>query len=228
VILDAIQEWILRVAKAPVARFGASKKETPEICIVELGGTLGDIESMPFVEALRQLQEQVGYKNMCFVHVSLVPVLGSPAEQKTKPTQHSVAQMRQLGLTPDFIACRGKQPLDSSAKRKIAMFSSVPQNAIISIHDVSNIYRVPLMMMEQNMASMLVHRLRIKPFYKRNTSQEYAAYGDHDITNVAKSQLMKEWTALADSVDSPEGECVIAIVGKYVDQGDACESHFSN
>ena len=227
-ILDAIQEWILRVAKAPVARFGASKKETPEICIVELGGTLGDIESMPFVEALRQLQEQVGYKNMCFVHVSLVPVLGSPAEQKTKPTQHSVAQMRQLGLTPDFIACRGKQPLDSSAKRKIAMFSSVPQNAIISIHDVSNIYRVPLMMMEQNMASMLVHRLRIKPFYKRNTSQEYAAYGDHDITNVAKSQLMKEWTALADSVDSPEGECVIAIVGKYVDQGDACESHFSN
>jgi CTP synthase len=228
VILDAIQEWILRVAKAPVARFGASKKETPEICIVELGGTLGDIESMPFVEALRQLQEQVGYKNMCFVHVSLVPVLGSPAEQKTKPTQHSVAQMRQLGLTPDFIACRGKQPLDSSAKRKIAMFSSVPQNAIISIHDVSNIYRVPLMMMEQNMASMLVHRLRIKPFYKRNTSQEYAAYGDHDITNVAKSQLMKEWTALADSVDSPEGECVIAIVGKYVDQGDACKSHFSN
>ena len=227
-ILDAIQEWILRVAKAPVARFGASKKETPEICIVELGGTLGDIESMPFVEALRQLQEQVGYKNMCFVHVSLVPVLGSPAEQKTKPTQHSVAQMRQLGLTPDFIACRGKQPLDSSAKRKIAMFSSVPQNAIISIHDVSNIYRVPLMMMEQNMASMLVHRLRIKPFYKRNTSQEYAAYGDHDITNVAKSQLMKEWTALADSVDSPEGECVIAIVGKYVDQGDACKSHFSN
>jgi len=223
VILDAIQEWILRVAKAPVARFGASKKETPEICILELGGTLGDIESMPFVEALRQLQEQVGYKNMCFVHVSLVPVLGSPAEQKTKPTQHSVAQMRQLGLTPDFIACRGKQPLDASAKRKIAMFSSVPQNAIISIHDVSNIYRVPLMMMEQNMASMLVHRLRIKPFYKRNAAQEYAAYGDRDITNVAKSQLIKDWTALADSVDSPEGECVIAIVGKYVDQGDACK-----
>ena len=89
-IIDAIQEWILRVAKAPVARFGASKKETPEICIIELGGTLGDIESMPFVEALHQLQEQVGYKNMCFVHVSLVPVLGSPAEQKIKPTQHSV------------------------------------------------------------------------------------------------------------------------------------------
>jgi CTP synthase len=222
-IIDAIQEWILRVAKAPVARFGASKKETPEICIIELGGTLGDIESMPFVEALRQLQEQVGYKNMCFVHVSLVPVLGSPSEQKTKPTQHSVAQMRQLGLTPDFIACRGKQPLEASAKRKISMFSSVPQNAIISIHDVSNIYRVPLMMMEQNLSSMLVHRLRIKPFYKTNTAQKYSAYDEHDITNISKSQLMKDWTALADSVDSPEGKCVIAMVGKYVDQGDACK-----
>jgi len=220
-VSDAIQEWILRVAKAPVARFGASKKETPEICIIELGGTLGDIESMPFVEALRQLQELVGYKNMCFVHVSLVPVLGSPAEQKTKPTQHSVAQMRQLGLTPDFIACRGKQPLEASAKRKIAMFSSVPENAIISIHDVSNIYRVPLMMMEQNLASMLVHRLRIKPFHKRNTAQKYSAYDKHDITNISKSQLMKDWTDLADSVDSPEGKCVIAMVGKYVDQGDA-------
>lgn len=220
-ISDAIQEWILRVAKAPVARFGASKKETPEVCILELGGTLGDIESMPFVEALRQLQILVGYKNMCFVHVSLVPVLGSPPEQKTKPTQHSVAQMRQLGLTPDFIACRGKEPVEASARRKIAMFSSVPENAIISIHDVSNIYRVPLMMMEQNLSSMLAHRLRIKPFYKRNTSSKYSKFPDHDLTGISKSDLIKEWTALADSVDDPEGECVIAIVGKYVDQGDA-------
>lgn len=222
-IIDAIQEWILRVAKAPVARFGASKKETPEVCILELGGTLGDIESMPFVEALRQLQILVGYKNMCFVHVSLVPVLGSPPEQKTKPTQHSVAQMRQLGLTPDFIACRGKEPVEASARRKIAMFSSVPENAIISIHDVSNIYRVPLMMMEQNLSSMLAHRLRIKPFYKRNTSSKYSKLPDHDLTGISKSDLIKEWTALADSVDDPEGECVIAMVGKYVDQGDACK-----
>jgi CTP synthase (UTP-ammonia lyase) len=220
---DAIQEWILRVAKAPVAKFGASKKETPEICIVELGGTLGDIESMPFVEALRQLQELVGYKNMCFVHVSLVPVLGSPPEQKTKPTQHSVAQMRQLGLTPDFIACRGKQPLEASARRKIAMFSSVPTNAIISIHDVSNIYRVPLMMMEQNLASMIAHRLRIKPYYKRNSPQQYSTSKHDDMTGISKSKFIKEWTALADSVDAPESECCIAMVGKYVGHGDACE-----
>ncbi len=183
---------------------------------------MGDIESMPFVEALRQLQILVGYKNMCFVHVSLVPVLGSPPEQKTKPTQHSVAQMRQLGLTPDFIACRGKEPLTSSARRKIAMFSSVPENALISIHDVSNIYRVPLMMMEQNLSSMLAHRLRIKPFYKKNVSSNYATL-PHDITGISKSNLIQEWTALADSVDSPDGECTIAMVGKYVDQGDACK-----
>lgn len=189
---------------------------------------MGDIESMPFVEALRQLQILVGYKNMCFVHVSLVPVLGSPPEQKTKPTQHSVAQMRQLGLTPDFIACRGKEPLTPSAKRKIAMFSSVPENAIFSIHDVSNIYRVPLMMMAQNLSSMLAHRLRIKPFYKRSTSSKYSSSSDYDITGISKSDLMKEWTALADSVDSPESECTIAMVGKYVDQGDACKYQVCN
>ncbi len=215
----------MRVAKAPVARFGSGTKETPEVCILELGGTLGDIESMPFVEALRQLQILLGYKNMCFVHVSLVPVLGSPPEQKTKPTQHSVAQMRQLGLSPDFIACRGKEPLLPSAKRKIAMFSSMPENAIISIHDVSNIYRVPLMMMEQNLSSMIAHRLRIKPYYKKNTPSmgSTSSLPVKDITGISKSDLIKEWTALADSVDSPEGECTIAMVGKYVDQGDACK-----
>jgi len=101
------------------------------------------------------------------------------------------------------------------------MFSSVPQNAIISIHDVSNIYRVPLMMMEQNFSSMLAHRLRIKPFYKENDSKKYSAYEQHDITGISKSHVIKEWTALADSVDEPDSECVIAMVGKYVDQGDA-------
>lgn len=218
-ITDAVQEWVLQVAKAPVAKFGASNKVTPQVCIVELGGTLGDIESMPFVEALRQLQENVGYKNMCFVHVSLVPFIGSPPEQKTKPTQHSVAQMRQLGLTPDFIACRGKKPISASAKRKISCFTSVETNAIISLHDVSNIYRVPLMMVEQNLGSMLAQRLRIRPYCQRSGSKKYSIRDD--ITRLSESDLMKEWTALADGVDKPESECVIAMVGKYVDQGDA-------
>jgi len=224
-ISDAIQKWILRVAKAPVSQFGSSQKEIPEICIIELGGTLGDIESMPFVEALRQLQESLGYKNMCFIHVSLVPVLGSPSEQKTKPTQHSVAQMRQLGLHADFIACRGVQPLEPATKSKISMFTSVPENAIISIHDVSNIYRVPLMMMEQNLSSMIVQRLRLKGSMSGN-SKFYSEATQQDCANIQNSTLIKEWTELADSVDKPEGECRIAMVGKYVTQGDAYLSVF--
>ena len=225
-ISDAIQEWVLRVAATPVSKFGSPTKQTPEVCIVELGGTLGDIESMPFVEALRQLQEQVGYKNMAFVHVSLVPSLGSPPEQKTKPTQHSVAQMRQLGLSPDFIACRGILPLGEGAKKKISMFTSVPENAIISIHDVSNIYRVPLMLMEQNVPSMLAQRLRIHPYCSRKGSKNYSEVTHKDCADIRKSDLITEWTALADSVDTPENECVIGMVGKYVDQGDACECSF--
>uniref|UniRef100_A0A7S4IZ31 CTP synthase n=1 Tax=Odontella aurita TaxID=265563 RepID=A0A7S4IZ31_9STRA len=259
-VSDAIQEWVLRVARTPVTRVSTLSGETsgaagtagssgsgeeegkdnlpPEVCIVELGGTLGDIESMPFVEALRQLQEHVGYKNMCFVHVSLVPVLGSPTEQKTKPTQHSVKSMMQLGLRPDFICCRGKEPLEPGTKSKLSLFTSVPENAIISIHDVTNIYRVPLMMLEQRMSSMLARRLRIRPFAQRRDSEKYSAVtpGDGAATattqqqppqpptacsNVRESDLIKNWTELADGVDRPEGECRIAMVGKYCDQGDA-------
>ena len=228
-ISDAIQEWVLRVAKTPVTQvstladhegMAAAGTLPPEVCIVELGGTLGDIESMPFVEALRQLQEHLGYKNMCFVHVSLVPVLGSPSEQKTKPTQHSVKTMMQLGLRPDFICCRGKEPLEAGTKRKLSLFTSVPENAIVSIHDVSNIYRVPLMMMEQNVPSMLAQRLRIHPYAKRrDKTLEYAA--PNTVACIKDTALIKSWTKLADSVDEPESECKIAIVGKYCDQGDA-------
>ena len=225
-VSDAIQEWVLQVAKTPVTHFSTQHTEEyhyhgkqPEICIVELGGTLGDIESMPFVEALRQLQEKVGYKNMCFVHVSLVPVLGSPiSEQKTKPTQHSVKVMMQLGLRPDFLCCRGKEPLEPSVKRKLSLFTSVPDQAIISLHDVSNIYRVPLMMMEQNLPSMLAQRLRLPKYRKKGVAYDQVP----DTCQLAKrSSIIREWTVLADSVDAPENDCTIAMVGKYCDQGDA-------
>ena len=154
-VTDAIQEWILRVAKTPVSQFselstnGGSADAPPEVCIVELGGTLGDIESMPFVEALRQLQDRLGYKNMCLAHVSLVPALGEPPEQKTKPTQHSVKQMMSMGLRPDFLCCRGSAELEPSTVAKLSLFTNC--RAIVSLHDVSNIYRVPLMMIEQKL-----------------------------------------------------------------------------
>ena len=224
-VCDAIQEWVLRVAKAPVTQFSSSSKprgkpKSPEVCIVELGGTLGDIESMPFVEALRQLQERVGYNNMCFVSVSLVPVLGSPSEQKTKPTQHAVKQMMQLGMRPDFLCCRGKQPLEEGARRKLSLFCSVPENAIVSLHDVSNIYRVPLMMLDQNVPSMLAQRLQIRSI-SNGKSKAYANAPENK--SIRRSKLIRDWRALANSVDTPENECVIAMVGKYCDQGDACE-----
>jgi CTP synthase len=225
-VSDAIQEWILRVAKQPVSRFSKSSSENvnssesaPEVCIVELGGTLGDIESMPFVEALRQLQENLGYKNLCFAHVSLVPTMGSPPEQKTKPTQHSVKQMMSMGLRPDFLCCRGSSPLEPSTVSKLSMFTSVPNGAVLSLHDVSNIYRVPLMMIEQNLHSMLLQRLRMGPFQK---GINYSTPGKVDI---GETSVIKDWKKLADSVDEPESECMIAIVGKYIDQGDACECY---
>jgi CTP synthase len=171
---------------------------------------------MPFVEALRQLQENLGYKNMCFVHVSLIPALGDPAEQKTKPTQHSVKQMMQMGLRPDFLCCRGTSPLEEGTKSKLSLFTSVPNGAIVSLHDVSNIYRVPLMMIEQNVHSMMLQRLRMGRFKK---GVDYTIV--EDASGIEDSEVIKDWKRLADSVDEPESECVIAVVGKYIDQGDA-------
>jgi len=218
-VSDAIQEWVLNVAKEPVAQ---SKKIDngnlpPEVCIIELGGTLGDIESMPFVEALRQLQENIGYKNMCFLHVSLVPEING--EQKTKPTQHSVKTMMQLGLRPDFLCVRGGSPIEDAARHKLSIMTSVPKSAIISLYDVSNIYRVPLMMMEQNIPSMLAQRLRLPQFQP----SKGVAYNEieEEICNIDNSKVIQDWKQLADRLDTPESECSIAICGKYIVQGDA-------
>ena len=153
---------------------------------------------------------------MCFVHVSLVPALGDPPEQKTKPTQHSVKQMMQMGLRPDFLCCRGTSPLEEGTKSKLSLFTSVPTGAIVSLHDVSNIYRVPLMMIEQNLHSMLLQRLRLGKFKK---GVDYTIV--EDASDIEDSKVITDWKRLADSVDEPESECKIAVVGKYIDQGDA-------
>jgi len=218
-VSDAIQEWVLNVAKEPVAQSKEVEDGNmpPEVCIVELGGTLGDIESMPFVEALRQLQENIGYKNMCFLHVSLVPEING--EQKTKPTQHSVKTMMQLGLRPDFLCVRGSSPIEDGAREKLSIMTSVPKSAIISLYDVSNIYRVPLVMMDQNIPSMLAQRLRLQQF----DPSKGVAYNeiDEEICNIDNSKVIQDWKQLADSVDTPESECSIAVCGKYIEQGDA-------
>ena len=118
---DSVMEWVERVAHIPTDGL----EDPPDICVIELGGTVGDIESMPFIEALRQFQFRVGPENMCFLHVSLVPVIGVVGEEKTKPTQHSVQNLRAVGLAADFLVCRSSKPLSAATKNKLACFCQV-------------------------------------------------------------------------------------------------------
>ena len=190
-ITNEIQDWMDRVASIPVDGNG----DEPDVCIVELGGTVGDIESAPFVEALRQFQFRVGKENFVLVHVSLVPVVGVVGEQKTKPTQHTVKELRAAGLSPDFLVCRSEEPLEQATKDKLALFCHVPPSHILSAHDVSNLYRVPLLLEEQNTTAMVAEKLGLEMTDNR--------------------PQLDAWREMADHVDSLENEVTIAMVGKY-------------
>jgi CTP synthase len=190
-ITNEIQNWMERVAAIPVDGNGAE----PDICIVELGGTVGDIESAPFVEALRQFQFRVGKENFVLVHVSLVPVIGVVGEQKTKPTQHTVKELRAAGLSPDFLVCRAEEPLLPATKEKLALFCHVEPSHVLSTHDVSNIYRVPLMLNEQGVTEMIAEKLNLE---------------------IPESRpLFDEWVEMAERIDSLQKTINIAMVGKY-------------
>ena len=191
-ITDEIQNWIERVAQIPAD--GSS--HTPDVCVIELGGTVGDIESAPYIEALRQFQFRVGRENVTFVHVSLVPVMGPVGEQKTKPTQHSVKELRGLGIIPDILVCRSTQPMTEETKQKLAAFCHVSADAVMSTHDVPNIYHVPLMLEKQGLCKILGV--------------------DCNATN-----LLEEWKEMAYGLDLLEEEVTIAMVGKYTDLSDA-------
>lgn len=185
-----------RVAAIPVEESG----ETPDVCIVELGGTVGDIESAPFVEALRQFQFRVGRDNFMLIHVSLVPVVGSVGEQKTKPTQMSVRDLRGLGLSPDVVACRSSQPLEGNIREKIAMFCHVTSDQVLAVHDCQSVYHVPLLLHEQGLTSLLQTRLHITP---RTT------------LDGTEGEYFSRWRRLANTLVDPEGHTCVAIVGKY-------------
>lgn len=191
-VTDAIIDWIEEVAQQPSDDSGRE----PEVCIIELGGTVGDIESAPYVEALRQFQFRVGRENVTFVHVSLVPVMGPVGEQKTKPTQHTVKELRGLGITPDILVCRSSAPLTPEARAKLAAFCHVKEEAVISTHDVTNIYHVPLMLEAQGLCATLGLK-------------------------VQENGLLEEWRNMALHLDTLEDEVVIAMVGKYTDLSDA-------
>ena len=190
-ISNEIQDWIERVAKIPVDGSGME----PDVCLIEVGGTVGDIESMVFLEALRQFQFRVGADNFCLMFVSLVPVLGSVGEQKTKPTQHGVKELRSLGLSPSVILCRSSEKLEEKTCEKISGFCHVSEDCVLSVNDVNNIYHVPLLLMEQNLHSIIKHKLKLSyPIDPPN---------------------MTDWKQMAHAVDTFQKKVKIAIVGKY-------------
>lgn len=196
-LTNAIQDWIERVAKIPVD----DTDEEPDVCIIELGGTVGDIESAPFVEALRQFQFRVGPDNFALIHVSLVPFIHG--EQKTKPTQAAIKDLRSLGLTPDIIACRCQAELETTTISKIAMFCNLGPKQVLDVYDVSSTYHVPLLLQKQGLVDLLTRKLALD---KIPISGRFRERGNG---------LLGKWRQLTTQHDRSFETVSIAMVGKY-------------
>ncbi|WP_341325351.1 CTP synthase [Methylotuvimicrobium sp. KM2] len=173
-----------------------------DVAIIEVGGTVGDIESLPFLEAIRQMYVELGRDRALFIHLTLVPYIKSAGEIKTKPTQHSVKELRTIGIQPDILICRSEQPIPAIERRKIALFTNVAERAVISAIDADSIYRIPLLLHEQGLDDIVVEKLRL---------------------DVPKADLT-EWENVIEGLTHPLNEVSIAIVGKYVDHSDAYKS----
>ena len=188
-VTDAIKDHLRKVTTS----------ERLEIIVVECGGTVGDIESLPFLEALRQLELEVGHSNTLFIHVTLAPILDVVGEQKTKPTQHSVQELRRIGIQPDILAVRCKSKLTSEARRKISLFASIEQNSVISCHDAPSVYKVPEILETQGMLEVISDKLQLG-----NCSPRW-----------------HNWRSIAKSFYTYDGSIRIGIVGKYVSLPDS-------
>ena len=173
-----------------------------DVTIVEIGGTVGDIESLPFLEAIRQMRQELGRDNTVFVHVTLVPWISAAQELKTKPTQHSVKEMLSIGIQPDILLCRSDRPLNHEIKGKIALFCNLEEQAVIGARDVDSIYEVPLSFAEEGVDALILKYLRLTP----------------------KEADLSRWKELIDHAYHPLGEVSIAIVGKYVEYEDSYKS----
>ncbi|WP_291050382.1 CTP synthase [Herbiconiux sp.] len=182
-------------------RLQAHDASRPDVIITEIGGTVGDIESQPFIESARQVRHELGRKNVFFVHVSLVPFMNASGEQKTKPTQHSVAALRSIGIQPDALVLRSDRPVSEGNKRKIALMCDVDEQAVVNAIDVPSIYDIPTMLHEQGLDDYIVDHLELR---------EKA--GDVDWSG---------WQPLLDAVHEPKHEVTIGLVGKYIDLPDA-------
>ncbi len=173
-----------------------------DVTLVEIGGTVGDIESLPFMEAIRQMGVELGHENALFMHLTLVPYIPTSKEIKTKPTQHSVKELRSIGIQPDILLCRADRPLPDGERKKIALFTNVQEKAVISAVDADNIYRIPLLLHEQYLDEIVVSHLGLK---------------------VPPADLT-EWRRVIDGLEQPDGEVTVAMVGKYMHLTEAYKS----
>jgi CTP synthase len=178
---------------------GLGKKSGADVVIAEIGGTVGDIEGLPFLEAIRQLRKDVGHENVLYIHVTLIPYVGPWGEVKTKPTQHSVIKLREIGIQPDVLICRTKLDIDDDMKEKISLFCDVDKEAVIEAKDSETIYEIPMVFEQEGLADLVVKRLGL-PGGEAN---------------------MAEWHDLVRRVKQPKHEVNIAVVGKYTGNGDA-------
>jgi len=192
-VTDEIKDWMKRVGQ----------REKADVVLVEVGGTVGDIEGAPFLEAARQLAMEVGRENVLFVHTTLVPILGTVGEQKTKPTQQSVRDLRSIGIQPSIIVARGEEPLQDEIRKKIAFWCDVPVEGVVSAPNAPSIYEVPIVLDDQKLTDYILHRLELP----------------------TKGEDLHEWRDFLDRLRNPERECTIALVGKYTHLRDSYMSH---
>jgi CTP synthase len=194
-ITNEIQEFIERGARGA----GAAPVD---VAIIEIGGTVGDIESLPFLEAVRQMSLRMGMGSACFVHLTLVPFIPAAGELKTKPTQHSVQKLREIGISPDVLLCRADRPIPDDERSKISLFSNVVLDAVISVWDADSIYKIPAMLHRQGLDQIVCTKLNL----------------------VARPADLSSWAALVDALEHPKGEVRIGMIGKYVELSDSYKS----
>ncbi len=194
-ITNEIQDYVRRGA-------GVGTPDAVDVAIVEIGGTVGDIESLPFMEAARQLSLKVGPSNAAFVHLTYVPFIAAAGELKTKPTQHTVQKMREIGIQPDALLCRADRAIPADEREKISLFTNVPESGVISVWDADTIYKVPRMLHEQGLDNLICAKLQLQ----------------------TKPADLSRWDKLVHEVEHPQGTVTIAMCGKYTDLSDSYKS----
>ena len=194
-VTNEIQEYIKRGA-------GVGTDDAVDVAIVEIGGTVGDIESLPFLEAVRQLSLKLGPNNAAFVHLTYVPFIAAAGELKTKPTQHTVQKLREIGIQPDALLCRADRPIPDEEREKISLFTNVARHGVISVWDADTIYKVPRMLHEQGLDELICMKLQL----------------------FTRPANLKRWDRLVSEVENPKGEVTIAMAGKYTELSDSYKS----